>query len=77
MSETVGDKKRDSESSQRGEETEMVNRVNFKENKSWELVMPDETSIHRIEVFVGERYLDYFYVPTEYVKYFVDRRKRK
>ena len=54
-----------------------IKRANFKENKSWELEMPDHSSIHRIEVYVGKRHIDYFYVPKEYVKDIISGMKDK
>jgi hypothetical protein len=52
----------------------MTKKVNFIEDKSWELEMPDNSSLHRIDVFVGKVHIDYFFVATKYLKYFKEEK---
>ena len=48
----------------------MTKKARFVEDKSSVFEMPNKKSLHRIDVFVGKVYIDYFFVGTEYLKYF-------
>lgn len=50
----------------------MKKEIRFKEDKSWQSPLPDGSTLHRIDVFVGNNYIDDISVTDEYLKYFVE-----
>ncbi len=46
-------------------------KLKFREDKSWELPLPNGDTLHRIDIFIGEDLVDSISVSSKYLKYFI------
>ena len=48
-----------------------IKQVNFREDPLWKLKMHDNSTLHRVEVYVGNDHIGHLPVTDKYLKYFV------